>query len=203
MKTDDRDRWRRDLAYQVQMLGETINMVATLVASPDDPRRNVICESRVLHARNLCDFCTPRKKDDDLRPEDMFDKYHTDDEYSRLRDLVNDVKAAYQTNSCSPGDSIQTGTFDAGSSVAFFIEATFRNRVTSELKSPKWAFDKGVAHITKDRGDWFDYQPFLDCVEPKIRLLVDEIRRLEKAQGRDFPSLASPMLWVPAVPTVP
>ena len=166
------------------MLSETIKMAATLVASEGDARRNVITESRVLHVRNICDFCTPRKTLDDLRPEDLFDDYQTATVYSELRNLVDDVALIYRTETHIPG-SIRTGTYDAGSSVGSFIETTFPRKI----QSPKTAFDKNVAHLTHDRSTWFNYQPFLDVVEPKIKLLVDEIGRLEKEQGRDFPSL--------------
>ncbi len=63
--------------------------------------------------------------------------------------------------------------------------------ISNDSKSPKWVFNKMLAHPTKDRDPrGFNYGPFLDLVTPKIKLLVEEIRRLEKAQGRDdFPSL--------------
>jgi hypothetical protein len=52
------------IGYEVWMLGEAFKMVGP----QETPVRNVITESRVLHARNLCDLlCIPRKARDDLR----------------------------------------------------------------------------------------------------------------------------------------
>jgi len=48
-------------------------------------------------------------------------------------------------------------------------------------------FTKLVAHLKTEIR--VNYQPFLDLVLPKLKLVVDEIRHLEKARGRDFPSL--------------
>jgi hypothetical protein len=191
-KDDKHDRWRLAISYEVRMFEETLKMVASLAAPEGDPLRNAICESLVLHARNLCDFCIQRKKEDDLKLEDLFGDYMPD-ECSTLRRLADDVATTYQKDACAP-DSVRTGTYDAGSSVGTFISTTFiSTTVPSELKSPKWAFDKMLAHLTQVRGPRFNYQPFLDLIEPKIRLLVDEIRRLEKAQGRDFPSFSFPV----------
>jgi hypothetical protein len=160
--SSDRDRWCQVIGYEVSMLGETLKM-----AEPEGARRNAIAESRVLHARNLCDFCTPPWRQTDIKPKELFEDYDTAAEYGALRGLVDDVATAYQKDAC-------TVVLPDGK---------------SELKSPTWAFDKMLAHPTHDRGLGFNYQPFLDIVVPKIRLLTAEIRRLERAQGRDFPSL--------------
>jgi hypothetical protein len=118
--------------------------------------------------------------------EDLFDDYDTAPEYKTLRDLVADVRAVYQDALASR--SVRTGTIDGGSSCITFVESGPVNIGMNDLKTPKRAFDKMLAHPTKDRDPAsFNYQPFLDLVEPKIRLVVDEITRLEKAQGRDFP----------------
>ncbi|MGA2411549.1 MAG: hypothetical protein ABSG46_14325 [Candidatus Binataceae bacterium] len=143
------------------MLSETLKMLA-----PEGSIRNAISESRVLHARNLCDFCSAPWRPTDIKPKDLFDNYDTAVEYSALRSLVGDVATAYRTDAC----------------------AVIAADGTSGFKSPKWAFDKMLAHPTQDRGTSFNYQPFLDLVVPKLRLVADEIRHLEKAQGRDFPS---------------
>jgi hypothetical protein len=68
--------------------------------------------------------------------------------------------------------------------------ATTYNGAAVDGKSPRWAFNKKLAHPTQDRGLGFNYEPFLKLVYPKIKLLAEEIGRLEKKeQGRDFPSL--------------
>ena len=192
MSTTDRDRWREVIKYEVWMFGETLKMAAAPSAQnvPDgDPHRNVVTESLVLHARNLCDFCTKGKEKyekNDIKPKDLFDEYNTAPEYSTLRDLVKDLRTAYEDEVAPP--SVRTGTIDAGSSFGSFIETSF---VTDDLKiTPKTAFDKMLAHPTKSRDPHrFNYGPYLDLVLSKIRKLVEEIRRLENAQGRDFPSL--------------
>ena len=160
--TSDRDRWREVIRYEVWMLGETLKMTA-----PKGAGRNAISESLMLHARNLCDFCSPPWQQTDIKPTDLFDDYDNAAKYSALRSLVADVAMAYKT------DARRAAAVDG----------------TTELKSPKWAFDKMLAHPTQFRGTGFNYQPFLDLLLPKLGLLTDEIRRLEKAQGRDFPSL--------------
>jgi hypothetical protein len=167
----DRERWWGVISYEVWMIGETQKMVA-----PQGPLHNVCTESRVLHARNLCKFCSPRKWPTDLKPEDLFDDYDEAPAYSVLRGLVGAVKAAYETDACTvplPPDG-----------------------KTTALKSPKWAFDKMLAHPTQDRGTSFDYKPFLDLVVPKIKLVAEDLTRLEKAQGRDFPRTSAPFMSV-------
>lgn len=81
MSTADRDRWLQTIAYEFSMLDATSKM-----AAPDGPLRNMITESRVLHARNLCEFCTPRNPSwpDDIKPENLFDEYPNRSEYSTL-----------------------------------------------------------------------------------------------------------------------
>jgi hypothetical protein len=56
----------------------------------------------------------------------------------------------------------------------------------SELHSPKWASDKKLAHPTKERTDSFNYNPFLNIVVPKLRLVIAEFERLENVQRRNF-----------------
>jgi hypothetical protein len=143
------------------MLGETLRMRAP---QTERPLLNAISESLVLHARNLCDFCRAPWQRNDIRPTDLFVQCDTP-AYNSLRTLFSDVARAYRT------DAHRIMTVSG----------------KTELKSPKWAFDKMLAHPTRDRGTCFDYQPFLDLVVPKLKLLIDEIGRLEKAEGRDFP----------------
>ena len=77
------------------MLGETLKVVA-----PEGAGRNAINESRVLHARNLCDFCNQPWRPTDIKPIDLFDDYDNAAEYSALRGLVADVAIAYITDAC-------------------------------------------------------------------------------------------------------
>jgi hypothetical protein len=152
------------------MLSATLNMAA----SPGAPS-NAVTEVRVLHARNMCDFCSPQRATD-IKPQDLFDNYDAAPEYSALRGLVADVKAAYETHACTvplPPDG-----------------------KTTALKSPKWVFGKMLAHPTQERSISFNYQSALALVEPKIKLVAEELTRLEKAQGRDFPRTSAPSMGV-------
>jgi len=53
--------------------------------------------------------------------------------------------------------------------------------------SPKWALNKMLAHPTKERGDSFDYTPYLQRILPLLQGIITEIVRLENLPGRDFP----------------
>jgi hypothetical protein len=123
---------------------------------PEDPRRiawllgNSITEARVLHTRNLCDFCTSPRADD-IKPSDLFDNYDTHQKYETLRGLMKRLDQQY-------------GKGDEGSA--------------------RWAFNKKLAHPTKERGESFDYTPFLDRVLPVLQEIVGE---LETLRGRPFP----------------
>jgi hypothetical protein len=62
--TRDRDRWLAVIGYEVSTLVDTLNMPAVLngplVAA--QPLLNALTESRVLHTRNLCEFCCRRTR---------------------------------------------------------------------------------------------------------------------------------------------
>ncbi len=66
----------------------------------NDPRRsdwlfdNMATEAIVLHARNLCDFCTSPKAND-IKPSDLFDNYGADRTYTQLRRLVRRLDMKY------------------------------------------------------------------------------------------------------------
>jgi len=166
--TAERDRWMEVIKYEVWMLGETFKMGAIQAPLSMAPSVvNAISESRLLHARNLCDFCSPPWRSNDLKPSDLFDNYDKAAKYTKLQGLVDGVTKAYTTDSCPV-------VMPDGS---------------KELHSPKWAFDKKLAHPTRERGISFDYSPFMNLVVPKLRLVVDVIGSLEKADGRDFPTL--------------
>jgi hypothetical protein len=168
-ENERRAGWLRVIGYEVWMLGETLKMPqvvqAPLVIALSV--QNAVTESRVLHARNLCDFCMPRTHPTDIKPENLFDDY-SNSRYDTLRTLVEEVEGAYRKNDAC---------------------AVVLPNGNTESHSPQWAFNKMLAHPTQDRGLGFNYQPFIDFVVPKIKLLADEIRRLEKERGRDFPSL--------------
>jgi hypothetical protein len=176
-----RERWRKVIAYEVWMLGETSKMphvvlIPLLYAqtvqnafteSYAQTVQNAFTESQVLHARNLCEFCCLYTGwVDPIKPNNLFEKYHMP-AYDELKKLVNSVRSEYNRDACP-------------------IELPDGK---SELHSPRWAFNKMFAHPTRNRGLGFNYGPFVNLVYPKIKALADEIRRLEKQQGRDFPSL--------------
>ena len=123
--TSDRDRWMDVIGYEVWMLGETLK-----IGAPEGPLRNAISESRVLHARNLCDFCSPPWRPTDIKPADLF----TPTESGVLGTLVGNVVKTYLTDAYPvlPPDG------------------------TSAKRSPKWVFDKMLAHPTQDRGTSFN-----------------------------------------------
>jgi len=105
------------------------------------------------------------KFQNDIKPEDLFEHYDTP-AYDELRKLLKNVKSEYDKK----------------------ISVKLPNGMI-ELYTPRWAFNRMLAHPIQDRGHSFDYTDFLKLVYPKIKLVADEIGRLEQAQGRDFPSL--------------
>ena len=112
---------------------------------------NIIPESKVLHTRNLCDFCTSLRTDD-IKPSDLFDNYYTDQKYETLRGLMKRLDQQY-----GKGEG-----------------------------SARWAFNKKLAHPTKERGESFDYTPFLDQVVPVLLKIIREIETLRGPLG--FPT---------------
>jgi hypothetical protein len=173
---DWRKRWLGVIGYEIKMLcalakikGRVIRFEVFPPVGQGDVGMipNAIPESMVLHARNLCDFCMPRQHSTDLKPENLFDDYYSNTRYDTLQKLAKDVHDAYAKK---------------------ILSVVLPNGNT-ESWTPQWAFNKMLAHPTQDRGFGFDYASFLDLVVPKIKLLADEIGRLEKEQGRDFPSL--------------
>lgn len=84
----DREAWWSVIKYEVNML-RALNNVNLSVDGPQIQWifDNLITEGKVLHTRNLCDFCTSRKPSD-IKICDLFDNYSTDDKYRKLRELV-------------------------------------------------------------------------------------------------------------------
>jgi hypothetical protein len=106
-----RRRWWCVIGYEVSMfrgLPGLQGILGWISTPPDDPRRiawllqNSIIEGRVLHTRNLCDFCTP-KYATDIKPRDLFDNYDTDPEYETLRGLIKRLDQQYGKG--APGDA--------------------------------------------------------------------------------------------------
>jgi hypothetical protein len=85
----DRGRWWNVIGYEVSMLREL-----TLISSTIWPLGNSISEGRVLHTRNLCDFCTS-ERGNDIKPSDLFDDYDADPKYERLRSLIEHLREQY------------------------------------------------------------------------------------------------------------
>jgi hypothetical protein len=56
---------------------------------------NCVNENVILHARNLCDFCTSPNPND-IKPSDLFDNYEKDPKYRLLRRLVRRVQQKYR-----------------------------------------------------------------------------------------------------------
>jgi len=111
-----------------------------------------IIEGRILHTRNLCDFCTSTRTND-IKPCDLFVNYDTDSKYDRLKGLMKCLAQQYGNNT----------------------EGNVR-----------WAFNKMLAHPTKERDNQFNYDLFLDRVVP---VLQDIIGEMETLRGRPFPAL--------------
>jgi hypothetical protein len=146
----DRNRWWVVIGYEVSMFRGLLGLRGLITVQSEDPQSsvwllgNIIPESKVLHTRNLCDFCTSRRTDD-IKPSDLFDNYDTDQKYETLRRLMKCLDQQY-------------GTSDEGSA--------------------RWAFNKKLAHPTKERGEGFDYTPFLDRVVPVLQDIIVEIETL-------------------------
>ena len=157
----DRSRWWGTIEYEVSMFRGVPELRGLDIISPRNPKRslwllsNSITEGRVLHTRNLCDFCTSKDiRDRDIKPSDLFDNYDTDSKYNRLKGLLQRLDQRYGRS--------------------------------NDPKSARWAFNKKLAHPTKERGEGFNYDPLLNCVVPVIEEIIAE---LETLRGRPFPDL--------------
>ena len=120
---DRRPQWWSVIGYEVSMLRGLQELGFRIIPPTKDPVRsgwllkNNIIEGRVLHARNLCDFCTS-KQNRDITPSDLFDDFNTDPKYDTLKKLTKHLTQQYGKN--VPGN-------------------------------PRWAFNKMLAHPTKER----------------------------------------------------
>ncbi len=84
-----RNLWWCVIAYEVTMLRWAIS------AQPLDVlAKNFITENKILHARNLCDFCTSTRKND-IKPADLFDSFDDDLKYTKLRELLRSLSRQY------------------------------------------------------------------------------------------------------------
>jgi hypothetical protein len=126
--------------------------------------QNAITESRVLHARQLCEIFIPAW---DPKPDDIclghlvpgWNDEHTA-RFKRLRDLVEDLKRKFGRS--------------------------------GRRNSPCWVFNKKMAHATLERTDDYDYKPALSMIDSALRPIIAEIesvagrtfrRQLESVPG--------------------
>jgi len=155
---DRRPQWWSVIGYEVSMLRGLQELGFRIIPPTKDPVRsgwllkNNIIEGRVLHARNLCDFCTS-KQNRDITPLDLFDDFNTDPKYDTLKKLTKHLTQQYGKN--VPGN-------------------------------PRWAFNKMLAHPTKERDSDFNYDPFLERVIPVLQEIIGE---METLRGLPFPAL--------------
>jgi hypothetical protein len=157
---DRRPQWWSVIGYEVSMLRGLQELEGFRIIPPTkgDPvrsswlLRNNTIEGRVLHKRNLYDFCTS-KQNRDIKPSDLFDDYNTDPKYDTLKRLTKHLAQQYGNN--VPGN-------------------------------PRWAFNKMLAHPTKERDSDFNYDPFLERVVPVLQEIIGE---METLRGRPFPAL--------------
>ena len=95
--------------------------------------QNAITESRVLHARQLCEIFIPAgdSRNDDICLGHLVPGWDIESsvKYGRLRDLVQDLKRKYG--------------------------------YSRKPNSPCWVFNKKMAHATLERTDDYDYGPAL------------------------------------------
>lgn len=90
----NRNRWWRVIGYEVWMFGIMAKIPRDHPLRSNAPFNNSITENVVLHTRNLCDFCTS-SRDDDIKPDDLFDGYASDRRYERLRRLMRRLDKKY------------------------------------------------------------------------------------------------------------
>jgi len=95
----DRDRWWGVIEYEVSMFLGLPELRGVGITSPNPKRSgwllgNSITEGRVLHTRNLCDFCIS-KDVRDIVSSDLFDNYDTDSKYDTLKGLLQRLDQQY------------------------------------------------------------------------------------------------------------
>jgi hypothetical protein len=104
----NRHRWWVVIEYEVSMLRglrglQTVKGWVNAPSSEHDLRRTgwllamSVAEGRVLHTRNLCDFCTSTKTND-IKPHDLFENYDTDPKYDTLKGLMKEIAERYGQN---------------------------------------------------------------------------------------------------------
>ncbi len=124
---------------------------------PVDPQsldlvQNALTESRVLHARQLCEIFLDLGGDvDNVRLEHLVSDWPNRSECQHLIELRDELKRLY-------------GRRD-------------------ETDTPRWIFNKMMAHPTLERTDHYDYGKALERIAPTLRRMVDEI---EAITGRTF-----------------
>lgn len=99
-EVSDQERWWLVIGYEVKMLRALTTRGSPINVASADPQQtmwllnNLMTEGKALHTRNLCDFCTSAKPTD-IKPSDVFNNYYTDQKYTRLRNLIEDLKQQY------------------------------------------------------------------------------------------------------------
>jgi hypothetical protein len=149
----DRRRWWAVIGYEVLML-RWLNSISRIDPLLNPLLNNLITEGKVLHTRNLCDFCTtgilpsesgrerrPSMEENNIKPSDLFDEFDTAlDQYTPLEALLVRLKDEYGTN--------------------------------ADENSVRRAFNRRLAHPTQDREDHFEYGPFLSRVDPVLQDII-------------------------------
>jgi hypothetical protein len=96
----DRSRWWVVIGYEVSMLRVLLGLRGQITIQSEYPQSsvlllgNIITESKVLHTRNLCDFCTSPRTNC-IKPSDLFDNYNVDQKYETLRGLMKRLDQQY------------------------------------------------------------------------------------------------------------
>lgn len=105
---------------------------------------NALTESRVLHARQLCEIILDiGGNQNNVRLEHLVPDWTNRADCSRLIELRENLKTLYGAR--------------------------------EDIGSPRWVFNKMMAHPTLERTDNYDYGKSFEMIGPKLREIIAEI----------------------------
>jgi hypothetical protein len=146
------------MSYEAYMLATALQLHPT-----DQLSQNLVTEERVLHMRNLCNFCKPQR-DTDLTPAHLFADYGKTPDYKPLGDAITEATSTYL---------YETREVE--------LPSGKNARISSKI-----AFDTMLAHPSEERGEGFNYEPFVLPLWLKLKAVTDAIKSLAQNRGRDY-----------------
>jgi hypothetical protein len=155
---DDRSRWWGVIEYEVSTFRGLPELGEVVITSPNPKRSWWLLKNSIVEARAL-------------HTRNLCDFCTT----RNARDITaSDLFDNYDADS----------TFDTLKGLLQRLDQQYGK--ANDPSSARRAFNKNLAHPTKERSDRFDYGPFFNRVDPVLKEIIAE---LETLRGRPFPEL--------------